>query len=346
MILPPDICLFSSFKNFPFRGLSYTKLLLLMDNNTQNYCYPLLQPYLPIHQKVVVPAGESHKTIDTCMYIWQKMMAYGLDRLSLLINLGGGVLCDMGGFCASSYLRGIAYIHMPTTLIAQVDASIGGKTGINFGGYKNQIGAFYTAQKVWIAPIFLKTLPHNILYSGFFEMIKHALIADEKYFNQLIHTPLQEACLSIAYITRSIQIKHVIVCKDFRESHERKMLNFGHTVGHALESYFLAKKKKITHGEAIAVGMICEAYIAYRKEILTYEVLHVVVKNIYIYIFHIKISLEEIDVLIQYMQQDKKRKKKVIYFPLIRGIGKGVIHRAVNQTLIASSLMYYRNIVS
>ncbi len=344
IVLPKNIYLLCLEKFF-FKK-KYTKVVVLMDYHTKKYCYPLLIPCLPIHQYIVIPPGEKRKNIQTSVYIWKKMMQYSLDRHSILINLGGGVICDIGAFCASTYQRGIAYINVPTTLIAQVDASIGGKTGINLFSYKNQIGTFHQPTQVWISPIFLKTLSNNLLYAGYFEMLKHSLIADEAYFYNLIHTNKQQACYNIQNILKSIHIKYTITNADSKEKNKRKLLNFGHTVGHAIESYFLATKKPITHGEAIAIGMICETYIAYKKNMLIYKTLKTIIDSIYKHIKHIKIPLNAIDILLQYIKMDKKKKYIYIYFTLIKNIGKGIINIPVCQKQIKDALIFYQNILS
>ncbi len=241
------------------RANSYTKIQVIVDENTFKYCYPSIKPFLEKHNIIKIKSGESQKNLETCQKIWQAMTDNELDRHSIVINLGGGVIGDMGGFCASTYKRGIDFIQIPTTLLSQVDASVGGKLGIDFQGLKNHIGVFQIPNAVLIDADFLKTLSYNELRSGFAEVIKHCLIMDGKKWDEIRRKDFEEQELE-DLIAHSVNIKQHIVEADPTEKGLRKILNFGHTLGHAIETYFLGKPKlHLLHGEAIAAGMICEA---------------------------------------------------------------------------------------
>ena len=219
------------------RARQFSKLVVLTDSNTHQFCLPLVQEVVPPTMVFIsVPAGEQHKTLETCSIIWGQMTEAVLDRQALVINLGGGVIGDMGGFCASVYKRGIPFITIPTTLLSQVDASVGGKLGIDFLGFKNHLGVFQLPEAVLIAPEFLATLPQRELRSGYAEVIKHGLIRDATYFRALPSTNWQKQDWA-RIIRHSIEIKKAVVQVDPKESGLRKILNFGHTIGHAIESF-------------------------------------------------------------------------------------------------------------
>jgi len=247
----------------------YSHLFLVTDEHVWHHCVPafLEKSALPAHlPSVIVPAGEPAKNLATCARIWKAMFNAGLDRKSLVINLGGGVIGDMGGFCAATYKRGVDFVQVPTSLLAMTDAAIGGKLGVDFEGIKNAVGLFKNPAAVFVDPDFLQTLPPRELRSGFAEVIKHALIGDPDLWNRIAQ--LQPAGRSgalalttddwLAVLLASIAVKVRIVLQDPLEKNIRALLNFGHTVGHALESYYLESDDPLTHGEAVAIGMICE----------------------------------------------------------------------------------------
>ena len=236
-----------------------TKIAVLVDENTYQYCYTKIKAILPEHLLIQIKSGEINKNIDTCQDIWAAMTKAAFDRKSLLINLGGGVIGDIGGFCAVSYKRGIDFVNIPTTLLAAVDANVGGKLGINFMGFKNHIGFLKDPEAVLIDPIFLDTLPKEELRSGFAEIIKHGLIADQHYFNEIKKEGLDQSNWSVV-IAHSNEIKEKVVNEDPYEKGLRKVLNYGHSIGHAIESFYLETDNRLLHGEAIAIGMICEAF--------------------------------------------------------------------------------------
>ena len=240
--------------------LTYSKVAILVDENTKRNCLYKL-PKFDNCTIIEIKSGEEHKNITTCSFIWEELTNNHFDRKSLLINLGGGVIGDMGGFCASTYKRGIDLIQIPTTLLAMVDASIGGKLGIDFNGLKNQIGLFNNPKSVLINSEFLNTLSDNELKSGFAEVVKLALIADNNLWNKIISTSFNDLIWE-EIIETSIKIKNKIVASDPFEKGERKKLNFGHTFGHAIESYYLEKGTPILHGEAVFIGMILETELS------------------------------------------------------------------------------------
>jgi 3-dehydroquinate synthase len=259
---------------------NFSSIFVLADKNTHKYCYRHLLETLsqtpPTHLFVIEP-GESRKNLDTCTLIWSEMKKAGLDRNSLVINLGGGVVCDIGGFCAATWKRGVEFIHIPTTLLAMTDAAIGGKTGVDFNGIKNIIGVTKQPSAVFIDPLFLKTLPDRELKSGTAEVLKHAAISGEltaQWLHALTELDVSEPDWT-EVLNKSVVVKAAIVQEDPEEKGLRMLLNMGHTIGHAIESCFLDSSEPFTHGEAIAIGMICEIFIAksYKKAVSDSDVL-------------------------------------------------------------------------
>jgi 3-dehydroquinate synthase len=247
-----------------FARVSYSQVVVLADENTAAHCYPLIVKNLPSHQLITLKAGEEQKNLTTCTQVWEALTNHRLDRHSLVLIIGGGVIGDLGGFCAATYKRGVDFVLMPTTLLAQADASVGGKLGIDFMGFKNHLGVFCEPVATLISPAFLKTLPERELRSGFAEVIKHCLIADRPMWDDLRKKDLHQQDWE-TLLAHSVDFKRGVVATDPKEKGLRKILNFGHTAGHAVESYFLESGNRIFHGEAIAVGMIAEAHIAAAK---------------------------------------------------------------------------------
>src|SRR5690606_28082281 len=236
-------------------GAGYSRVVVLVDEHTKALCYPRIAAGLPAHDVIVIPPGEEQKTIDTCVTIWDQMTALHLDRHAVVIVLGGGVLGDMGGFCAATYKRGIDFVLVPTTLLSLVDASIGGKLGIDFNNFKNHIGVFQLPALILLHDGFLATLTENELRSGYGEVVKHTLISDAAMWQRISRRTLAEQDWA-ALIHHSVTFKADVVTEDPREKGRRKILNAGHTVGHALESYFISSGRRILHGEAIAAGLV------------------------------------------------------------------------------------------
>ncbi len=325
---------------------AYPKVFVIVDENTERDCLPILENYLPkiILHRIVIPSGELNKNIGTCQIIWQEMMLKSANRNSLVINLGGGVIGDMGGFCASTFKRGMDFIQIPTTLLSQVDASIGGKLGIDFQQIKNSIGLFANPKAVFVNPIFLKTLSQREIRSGFAEIIKHTLIADAEQWEVLTRIPdLANVDWSVRLMP-SLNIKKTVVEADPFEKGWRKSLNFGHTIGHAVESLFLETDAPLLHGEAIAIGMICESYLS--CEILGMP--QADLKAIVDFILKIygKIDLSKLDKkeLLELMLQDKKNDANVINFTLLDKIGTANVNQTTNEYLITKSLNFYEDL--
>ena len=325
--------------------LKASSIFVIVDENTKEHCLPILQESLRVNfSSIQISSGEKFKNLNTCSQIWKALMDYGCDRQSLVINLGGGVIGDMGGFIASTFMRGIRFIQMPTTLLSQVDASVGGKLGIDFLSYKNMIGVFQDPQMVWIDPRFLNTLDERELKSGFAEVIKHALISSnahwesiyyfESEWNQLDWGPIIEA---------SVKIKNHIVGEDPFEKGKRKILNFGHTIGHAVESHYLNSNDPLLHGEAIAIGMICEAHLSYQNALLSHEDLKQISSFIH-RIFNRQVKLtDKRDELIALMTKDKKNYNEKIMFSVIPNIGECLYNKEFTKEQIFKSFEYYEN---
>lgn len=329
-------------------GNSFSQFFVLVDENTFQHCYPLIKSMLPKHAVIQIKSGEKNKTLKTCEQVWKKLTEYNADRNTLLINLGGGVIGDVGGFAAGCYKRGIEFINLPTTLLAMVDASVGAKTGVDFNGFKNQIGLFNDPQAVFVHTGFLDTLPHAELRSGFAEVIKHYLIADKKSFKSL--TGKSDVLHSVdwnALVKKNVAIKSKIVLADKYETGDRKALNFGHTIGHAVESYFMAKKNPVLHGEAVAVGIICESLISQLcGKLSRAEYLQILRVMGAVFPDLPAMGKKAIPAVIKLMKQDKKNTSGKINFTLMQGIGNFSINNFVEEDMIIHSLEYYSEIAS
>ncbi|HMQ47856.1 MAG TPA: 3-dehydroquinate synthase [Saprospiraceae bacterium] len=325
---------------------NYSSLLVLVDENTQRHCLSILHQALQgrVYQTIEIPSGERNKNIDTCQLIWKQMMDAQADRNALLINLGGGVIGDMGGFCAATFKRGIPFVQIPTTLLSQVDASIGGKLGIDFLQLKNSIGLFQNPKAVFIDVDFFHTLPERELRSGFAEVIKHSLIADSSQWEVL--QKLSSDWSSIQWeriVIPSIQVKQQIVLADPQEKGIRKALNFGHTIGHAVEGVALESDRALLHGEAIAIGMICEAYLSVQKLGLPRDALTLISQYLLTIYPHYELSEKDYEAYFQLMQNDKKNEAGQIKFSLIDRIGHSVVNLECPRAWVVESLEYYRN---
>ncbi|MEN0050765.1 MAG: 3-dehydroquinate synthase [Bacteroidota bacterium] len=326
---------------------TYSKILVLTDENTHQYCFPLLQENTPKKElfPIKITSGEQNKGLRTCEQVWAAMLDANVDRKALMVNLGGGVIGDMGGFCASTYKRGIDFVQFPTTLLSQVDASIGGKLGIDFNNIKNSIGVFRNPQAVFILPQFFDTLPKREIRSGFAEIIKHSLIADDTEWDKLKEIKDLKQVQWIDFLYDSLLIKKRVVEIDPFEQGLRKALNFGHTIGHAVESYFLSTKAPLLHGEAIAIGMICESYLSHKKIDLSKETLHEITDFLLQIYGHQPIPEAEFPNLIDMMRKDKKNENNQINFSLIQPIGKIHINQTAKVSLIEESIVFYNGLV-
>ncbi len=329
---------------------SFSQTFVLVDENTVKHCYPLVKKLLPKHSVIQIKSGEENKTLATCQTIWNKLTGANADRQTLLINLGGGVISDLGGFAAGCYKRGIKFINIPTTLLAMVDASVGAKTGVDLNGFKNQIGLFNEPEAVFVHTGFLKTLSDEELSAGFAEVIKHYLIADKKAFNEIskLFFPKKGKPYSIrmmdldALVQKNIAIKAKIVAKDKFETGERKALNFGHTIGHAMETYFLNKGKKILHGEAVAIGILCESGISINAGLLPrgrFPFILLLIGAIFPDLPNFR--KQSIPAILKLIEQDKKSSEGKNQFTLLKDVGKYSTGNFVEENLIVHSLTYY-----
>lgn len=325
-----------------FSQKNYSKVVVLADSHTYTHCYPLIHG-IPAHTLITVPAGEEYKTLTTCTDIWQKMTDQQLDRHAAMIVLGGGVLGDMGGFCAATYKRGIDFVLVPTTLLAQVDASIGGKLGIDFNHFKNHIGVFQLPVLTLLYSGFLKTLPQSELRSGFAEVIKHILISDPSLWNTIKQKSIQEQEWP-ALIRHSVEFKAKVVTEDPREKGLRKILNTGHTIGHAFESYFISIGKRYLHGEAIAVGILTEGYIAVQKGMLPPKHLEEIQSHLLKVYGKIPIEEGDIEEIARLVVQDKKNKGNKILCVLLEGIGNAKWDHEISLDEVKTALSFYRTL--
>lgn len=326
------------------RARQFSKLVVLTDSNTHQFCLPLVQEVVPPTTMFIsVPAGEQHKTLETCSIIWGQMTEAVLDRQALVINLGGGVIGDMGGFCASVYKRGIPFITIPTTLLSQVDASVGGKLGIDFLGFKNHLGVFQLPEAVLIAPEFLATLPQRELRSGYAEVIKHGLIRDATYFRALPSTNWQKQDWA-RIIRHSIEIKKAVVQVDPKESGLRKILNFGHTIGHAIESFYLTRSQPLLHGEAIAIGMIAEGFLSFEKIGFSFEELNEMSTMLLTIFGKVELDPNDCDRLVELCAQDKKNEGSTQLFTLLPKIGDCNYNIPVTREEIKHAILYYQQL--
>jgi len=324
----------------------YSKIFILVDENTSQYCLPHLLNNLSTEIEIEIielEVGEIHKNITTCTEVWGALSELGGDRKSIMINLGGGVISDLGGFVACTFKRGIDFINIPTTLLSMVDASIGGKNGVDLGNLKNQIGIIREPKAVIVDTQFLSTLPQKEMRSGLAEMLKHGLIFDKKYWDKFKNLKDLHTEDLNQLIHQSIQIKNTIVCEDLTENGIRKSLNFGHTLGHAIESYFLENDNKtsLLHGEAIAVGMILESFISREKSLLKneeYQEIKYIINDIF---ERIEFSQFDIEKIIELLIFDKKNEFGKVQFALLDGIGKIKINQESDNELIYNAFKDY-----
>lgn len=336
----------SSLKDFLDQS-SYSKIFFLTDLNTSEHCMPVIGKYLPDldnYDIIEVDPGEENKNIDYCIGVWHMLLDFGADRNSLLINLGGGVVTDMGGFAASTYKRGIDFVQIPTTLLSQVDASVGGKTGIDLGSVKNIIGTFAQPKAVFISTDFLETLDKQQLISGFAEVVKHGLIADKAYFENIKQADPTKLHHEVIY--HSVEIKNHVVTTDPFEKGLRKTLNFGHTIGHAIETYSLkTDRRPLLHGEAIAIGMICEGYLSHKYNTLKGAELDELISFIRSVFPDYSFSKEIYEEVIEYMKNDKKNFQGQIGFALLSEIGKCDYNIYLAEDQITESLDFYNDLL-
>ncbi len=327
-----------------FLDQQYSKIAVLVDENTETHCLSILSDLLPDHWLIKIISGEENKNLTTCEQIWDALTKAEFDRKSLLINLGGGVIGDMGGFCAATFKRGMDFINIPTTLLSQVDASVGGKLGIDFNGLKNHIGVFQDPKLVIVASQFLNTLSQRELRSGFAEVLKHALIADKKYWKVLTANDFESQDWQ-QHINHSIGVKSGIVKNDPFEQGQRKLLNFGHTIGHAVETVHLGlERERLLHGEAIAIGMICEGFISTKKAGLDTNELLEMVQYLKLTYGLTKIGKDKFERILVLCQQDKKNLANVINCTLLKRIGEGIVNMPISTGEVLDAIFYYNQL--
>ncbi len=327
---------------------NYSNIFIIVDSNSNDVCLPKLLPYISTELTIEIiefDAGEINKNIETCIQIWNVLTEFSADRKSLLLNLGGGVVTDLGGFVASTFKRGIDFINIPTTLLSMVDASIGGKTGVDLGNLKNQIGVINTPKMVLIDTTYLDTLSQMEMRSGLAEVLKHGLIFDNKYWKQFLDLSKLDFADFDTIIYDSIKIKNEIVMQDPNERGIRKALNFGHTLGHAIESHFLENenKKTLLHGEAIAIGMILESYISMRKNLISageYSEIKTTINSIY---EAVTFEKNDINSILELLIHDKKNEYGTIKFVLLDGIGKVIMSQEVENEFINDAFLNYKS---
>ena len=324
----------------------HDKIFILTDQTTHDMCLPKLQNFLCLKgaQSIVIKAGDTNKTLDSLAEVWTALSQGGATRHSLMINLGGGMVTDLGGFAASTFKRGIDFINIPTTLLAMVDASVGGKTGINFGGLKNEIGVFSDSKFVIINTQFLDTLDHDNICSGYAEMLKHGLISDNKHWAELVGFNLAQPDLAQLQrmVAESIKVKERIVTEDPHEYGIRKALNLGHTVGHALESFAMKHGRPVLHGYAVAYGMVCELYLSARKTGFPTDKMHQTVRFILDHYGRLPYTCDDYPELLELMRHDKKNTSGIINFTLLGGIGDIRINQTATKEEIEEALDFLR----
>jgi 3-dehydroquinate synthase len=324
------------------------KVFLLTDQIASGFCLPLIQSVIDEFsiRYVAIPSGEENKNIQSVGLVWDFLSNNGADRKSLLINIGGGMLTDLGGFAASTFKRGLDFVNIPTTLLAQVDASLGGKTGFNFNGLKNEIGVFMEPNSVIINTNFLRTIDHENFLSGYAEMLKHGLIKSRQHWGELLTFDMQNINYNALQeiISHSVAVKEWHVLNDLREQHIRKALNFGHTIGHAFESYAMKTGRPILHGFAVVYGMIAELYLSVEQCGLGIDELNSISSWMIAKYGKFEIQESDFEALYQLMTHDKKNEGKRINFTLIPEIGKVEINVDCSKELIVEALKFYKNL--
>ena len=322
----------------------FKQTVILVDENVEKHCLPVFREKLPLvnYKGVIsIQSGEEKKNLEQTVHIWNELTRMQVDRDSLLIILGGGVVSDIGGFAAATFKRGIKFINYPTTLLGMVDAAIGGKTGIDFSNFKNQVGLFTDPCSVVVDPVFLSTLEDKHWQSGFAEVLKYGLIMDRELWRLLQGKHYHEIDEWSKIIIKAARDKIDIVRHDAHEKGMRKNLNFGHTIGHAIESYFLKSAKPVTHGQAIAAGMICEAWISskiYEFECTQFEE---IIEMIDLNFERFNLDESIIPDLLDLMRQDKKVREGKLRFSLLRKLGKAVHDIEVDMKLVRESMQFY-----
>ncbi len=321
-------------------------LFVLTDETTLRLCWPLVSamPQMQKAQMITIGATDENKTLDSLVAVWTALQQGGATRHSLMVNLGGGMVTDLGGFAASTFKRGMPYINVPTTLLSMVDASVGGKTGINFGGLKNEIGVFNCSESVLLDGEFLCTLDiHNIL-SGYAEMLKHGLISTKEHWAELLNFDFQSIDYKAltAMVAKSVAVKERIVEEDPTERGIRKALNLGHTVGHAFESLALEQGRTVLHGYAVAWGLVCELYLSVLHCGFPKNILYQTLQFIREHYGQFTISCDDYNRLYEFMTHDKKNSAGQINFTLLGNIGDIRINQTATKAEVCEMLDFYR----
>ncbi len=322
----------------------YSAIYVLVDGNTRTYCLPYLLDVDVFADAIVleIPAGEPYKTLETCEHLWQTLLANQADRKTLIVNLGGGLVSDLGGFAAGCYKRGIHFLNIPTTLLAMVDATVGAKTGVNLKHVKNTLGLFNEPQAIFIYLPFLNTLPYEEILSGYAEMLKHALLSGRGYWDALMDAGPSGIITQPELIEQSLMVKHQIVEQDLEELGIRKVLNLGHTIGHAIEAEYNRLGNPMLHGHAVALGMVAELWIAKEAYGFPHEEFETVsnyLLGLYGHFLNIDLSLDNLAKLVG---NDKKNHSKQLLFSLLRRIGQPEFNCVVSEEKLLEALVYLR----
>lgn len=324
----------------------HDKLFILTDEHTHSLCRPLLQESLAQENAIdiVIGAEDTHKTLETLASVWQTLSEKGANRNTLLLNVGGGMVTDLGGFAAATFKRGIRYINLPTTLLAMVDASVGGKTGINFNGLKNEIGAFAPAYQVLVDTRFLDSLDTNNFLSGYAEMLKHGLISDTRHWRQLLDFDFDTRSGDALHtlVGQSIAVKEKIVTQDPCEHGIRKALNLGHTVGHAFESLALEEDRHLLHGYAVAWGLVCELYLSHLKTGFPIDKMRTTIQFIRDNYGCFFFTCKHYEHLYELMTHDKKNTDSIINFTLLSDIGQVQLNQTADKNTLFEMFDFYR----
>ena len=327
--------------------IEYDRCFVLCDTNSHACALPLLNSERVCTATVItIPEGDANKNLDTLAHAWQRLSESGATRHSLLINMGGGIVTDLGGMAAATFKRGMRYINVPTTLLGAVDAAVGGKTGINFGGLKNEIGVFATPLAVLVSTQFYATLAREELLAGYAEMIKHALIDNEQHYYQLLDCDVTKSDTNtmLQLVQRSVSVKQGIVEQDPREQGVRKMLNLGHSIAHAFESHALANDRPIRHGYAVAWGLVCELLIAHRTLHFPSSIIYDLARYIEQHYGAYAITCDDYDEIYQYLRHDKKNQGDTLNFTLLRNVGQCEINCPIEKKEIEIALDFYRDL--
>ena len=322
------------------------KKVIIVDENTHVNCLEyMLTNFTGLNEAEVIllPAGEDNKQLSIVGSVWEALTEYGVSRYDVIINLGGGMITDLGGFIASCYKRGLDFINIPTTLLSMVDASIGGKTGVNLGHFKNQIGVFSDPIAVYIDPVFLSTLPGYELLSGYAEMLKHGLIQSSELFESVVKSMREDEIPGLDLIEACIRVKHEVVSDDPTEKGKRKILNLGHTIGHVLEGHYM-NRLPLTHGHCVAIGIMMEAYIAYRREMLSQADFRKIQEAVFEFYELPAYSNDEIGEMVAMLYNDKKNANGSILCVLLSEIGKCSYDIEVPESQFVEAFLHYKNL--